>query len=96
MTLRQLEVFSAIVETGRFTAAARKLYLAQPSVSQQIHALEEELGDRLFVRLKNRRVELTEAGKIFKEHSDLVLRQCELARMEVSALSREPSGQIRL
>lgn len=96
MTLRQLQIFSAIVETGRFTAAARKLYLAQPSVSQQIHALEDELGDRLFVRLKNRQVELTQAGKILKQHSDLVLRQCELARMEISALSREPSGQIRV
>jgi len=40
MTLRQLEIFFAIVKTGRFTAAAKSLYVAQPSVSQQIHALE--------------------------------------------------------
>jgi DNA-binding transcriptional LysR family regulator len=42
MTLRQLEIFNAIVETGRFTKAAQKLYVAQPSVSQQIQSLEQE------------------------------------------------------
>jgi len=96
MTIRQLEIFSAIVETGRFTSAAKKLYVAQPSVSQQIQVLEQELGEQLFVRLKNRKIYLTEAGKILKSHADLILRQCQIARMEVSALTREPSGQIRI
>ena len=45
MTLRQLEIFSAIVETGRFTKAAEQLFVAQPSVSQQIRSLEDELGE---------------------------------------------------
>lgn len=96
MTLRQLEIFSAIVETGRFRAAAEKLYVAQPSISHQIQMLEEELGERLFVRSKNRRVYLTEAGRILKDHADLILKQAQVARMEVSALSKEPSGRLRL
>jgi len=96
MTLRQLEIFEAIIETGRFTIAAQKLHVAQPSVSQQIQLLEEELGEQLFVRLKNRKFHVTEAGKILKEHSDVILRQCKVARMEISSLSKEPVGQIRI
>jgi DNA-binding transcriptional LysR family regulator len=96
MTFRQLEIFSAIVDTGRFTSAARKLYVAQPSVSQQIQLLEQELGEPLFVRLKNRTIHLTEAGKVLKGHADLILRQCQIAKMEVSTLTTEPSGQIRM
>lgn len=96
MTLRQFEIFAAIVETGRFTGAAKKLYLAQPSVSQQIQSLETELGERLFIRLKNRKVLITEAGKILKEHIDLILRQAQLAKMEIAGLSSEPAGEIRL
>ena len=96
MTLRQLEIFSAIIETGRFTAAARKLYVAQPSVSQQIRALEEELGEPLFIRLRNRKLHLTEAGKILKGHADLMLRESQIAQMEIASLSREPVGQIHI
>ena len=96
MTLRQFEIFSAILETGRFTGAAKKLYLAQPSISQQIQSLEEELGEPLFIRLKNRKLLITEAGRILKEHVDLILRQAQLAKMEIAGLSREPSGEIRI
>src|SRR5581483_9284635 len=96
MTLRQLEMFKAIVETGRFTGAAERLYVAQPSVSQQINLLEEELGARLFLRLKNRKLIVTEAGKILKEHADIILRQCQLVQMEISSLTAEPTGTIRI
>jgi DNA-binding transcriptional LysR family regulator len=96
MTLRQLELFQAILETGRFTAAAQKLYVAQPSVSQQIRSLEDELGERLFLRGKNRNIQVTEAGRILKDHADSILRQCQKARMEISALSKDPVGEIRI
>jgi DNA-binding transcriptional LysR family regulator len=89
-------MFKAIVETGRFTGAAERLYVAQPSVSQQIKLLEEELGAKLFLRLKNRKLIVTEAGRILKEHSDVILRQCQLAQMEVSSLTTEPTGRIRI
>ena len=96
MTLRQLEMFNAIVETGRFTGAAERLYVAQPSVSQQISLLEEELGAKLFLRLKNRKLIVTEAGHIFKGHADVILRQCQVARVEISSLTESPSGTIRV
>lgn len=96
MTLRQLELFMAIVETGKFTAAARKMYVAQPSISQQIHLLEEELGEPLFVRMPNRKIQVTEAGNILREHADRVLRQVQIAKREISSLTKEPVGQIRI
>jgi DNA-binding transcriptional LysR family regulator len=96
MTLRQLEMFNAIVETGRFTGAAERLYVAQPSVSQQINLLEDELGAKLFLRLKNRKLIVTEAGRIFKGHAEMILRQCQVARVEISSLTESPSGTIRV
>ncbi len=61
MTLQQLRYLVAVVETGSFTAAARALHVAQPSLSQQIRALEAELGGALLDRLP-RAVRLTAAG----------------------------------
>jgi LysR family transcriptional regulator, cyn operon transcriptional activator len=64
MTLQQLVYFLAAVEHGSFSAAAEALYIAQPSLSEQIKRLENELGVPLFVRT-NRRLVLTEAGQLF-------------------------------
>jgi LysR family cyn operon transcriptional activator len=96
MTLRQLEMFRAIVQTGRFTGAAEKLHVAQPSISQQIRQLEEELGTMLFVRQRNRRLVLTEPGRVLNEHANVIFRQCESAKIEISALTSEPVGQVRI
>src|SRR6266487_4180688 len=64
MTLQQLIYFLAAVEHGSFSVAAEALYIAQPSLSEQIKRLENELGVTLFVRT-NRRLVLTEAGQLF-------------------------------
>ena len=63
MTLQQLTYFLAAAEHGSFTAAADVLYLARPSVSEQIAQLEAELGVALFVRT-GRRLKLTDAGRL--------------------------------
>jgi DNA-binding transcriptional LysR family regulator len=63
MALLQLSYFLAAVEHGSFSAAAEALYIAQPSLSEQIKRLEKELGVTLFVRT-NRRLVLTEAGQL--------------------------------
>lgn len=96
MTLRQLEIFAAIVDSGSFTKAAEKLHVAQPSISQQIRMLEDELGERLLFRMRNRKMYLTEAGKAVRKHADGILRQAEILRMEVHGLTREPTGEIRI
>ncbi|MBI3174372.1 MAG: LysR family transcriptional regulator [Chloroflexi bacterium] len=62
MEIHQLTYFVAVVETGSFSRAAERCNVAQPSLSQQIQKLEQELGEPLFDRLP-RRVVLTDAGR---------------------------------
>jgi len=64
MTLRQLTYVLAVADTGSFTEAARRMHVSQPSLSQQIRALEQELGGRLFER-PPRPVRPTAAGRAF-------------------------------
>jgi DNA-binding transcriptional LysR family regulator len=72
MTLQQLRYFLETCRTGSFTAAADSLYVAQPSVAQQIRRLEQEVGVRLFVRT-GRRLELTEAGETLRRNAERVI-----------------------
>ena len=67
MTDRQIRCFLALYETLNFSAAARQLFLTQPTLSYQIRTLEEELGTPLFTRTTCR-VEPTEAGQLFAMH----------------------------
>lgn len=72
MTLQQLRYFLETCRTGSFTAAAESLYVAQPSVAQQVRRLEAEVGVRLFVRT-GRRLELTEAGETLQSSAQRVI-----------------------
>ena len=82
MELHQLRYFCAVAESGSFSRAAEQSHVAQPSLSQQIIKLEEELGARLFDRL-GRSVRLTELGKIFLPRARAVLRELEAAKGDV-------------
>ena len=62
-SVQQLTYFLASVQHGSFAAAAQSLYIAQPSLSDQIRRLEAVLGVRLFTRT-NRRLQLTDAGRM--------------------------------
>lgn len=64
MEVHQLKYFCAIARAGTFTRAAESMHVAQPSLSQQIHKLEDELGGRLFYRLP-RQARLTPLGERF-------------------------------
>lgn len=79
MDLRQLEYFTAIVKEGSLTLAAKRCRVAQPSLSQQLRALEDELGEPLVLR-KPRGVEATPAGRILLEHAERVLEEAKLLR----------------
>jgi len=79
MNLQQLRYFLATAEHGSFTAAARSLYLAQPSLSEQVRQLEAELGVDLFARV-GRGIVLTEAGRAFRPEAERVLAGVDRAR----------------
>ncbi len=76
MELHQLRYFVAVAESGGFSKAAKRCYVAQPSLSQQIIKLERELGQKLFERL-GRSVALTEAGRSLLPRSRLILREAD-------------------
>ena len=78
MELRHLRYFITVAEELNFSKAALKLYTAQPSLSQQIKDLEDEIGVRLLNRTK-RKVELTEEGSVFLEQARLTIAQADKA-----------------
>jgi LysR family cyn operon transcriptional activator len=68
MELSQLRTFRVVAETLNFTRAAERLHLTQSAVSHQIKALENELGEPLFIRTK-RGVKVSQVGKAALEHA---------------------------
>jgi LysR family hydrogen peroxide-inducible transcriptional activator len=72
MEMHQLRYFAAVARTGTFSRGAQEYRVAQPSLSQQILKLEEELGDRLFERTQ-RRALLTTAGSLFLPYAKSIL-----------------------
>jgi DNA-binding transcriptional LysR family regulator len=91
--IRLLEYFVAVVDHGGVTKAAHALYIAQPSLSQAIRALEREVGVALFDR-SNRRLELTPGGEAFLGQARRVLREAERARAKVGAVRDLESGRL--
>ena len=90
MELRHLRYFTAVAEELSFTKAARRLKIAQPPLSRQIHSLETEIGVQLFDR-RSGRVFLTEAGCRFLNAARLVLEQVDLA---VDLARQTKSGEL--
>jgi LysR family hydrogen peroxide-inducible transcriptional activator len=93
MEIHQLRYFCAVAETGSFTRAAEREQVAQPSLSQQIIKLEEELGVRLFDRL-GRTVRLTDLGQIFLPRARVILNELKAAKEEVTDKQFSPSGPV--
>src|SRR5580692_7967497 len=93
MEFHQLRYVCAIAETGSFSRAAERCKIAQPSLSQQILKLEEDLGARLFDRL-GRSIRVTEAGRAFLPHARSILEQMEAARMSVADKNADLRGNV--
>lgn len=95
MELHQLRYFCAVADTGSFSRAAEQSHVSQPSLSQQILKLEDELGARLFDRL-GRSVRLTELGKTFLPRARAVLRELEAARGDVVEQKDSVAGSVTI
>jgi len=93
MELHQLRYFCAVAETSSFSRAAEQSHVSQPSLSQQIMKLEDELGARLFDRL-GRSVRLTELGQTFLPRARAVLRELEAARGDVAEQKDSIGGSV--
>jgi LysR family transcriptional regulator, carnitine catabolism transcriptional activator len=93
--VRQLSYVLAVVDHGSFTRAAEALHIAQPSLSQGIRALEEELGIELFVR-RARPVGLTAAGQALVEPARRAVRDLDTARAAVDAVRGLSGGHLDL
>jgi DNA-binding transcriptional LysR family regulator len=93
MDVRQLRYFLAIVDHGSVHGAARELYVAQPSVSQALRALERDLGTDLFHRT-GRGLVLTPAGEGLIDPAREVLRSVDLARATVDAVHGLRAGRL--
>lgn len=81
MLLKQIEYFVAIVDYQSFTKAAEECYISQSAISQQMKALEKDLGVQLLVR-KNRQFSLTPAGEYFYRHGKSLLRDAQILKDE--------------
>jgi LysR family transcriptional regulator, nitrogen assimilation regulatory protein len=93
MELRQLRYFIAIADSGAFSKAAERVFVAQSALSHQIAQLEDELGASLFHRSR-RGVELTDAGSRFLPHAVSILRQADDAVASVRSGTDTPTGKV--
>jgi DNA-binding transcriptional LysR family regulator len=95
LDLNDFAFFTAVVDHGGFTAAARATGVDKARLSRHVASLEERLGVRLLLR-STRSVTLTQAGKSFYEGCLLVMDGARIAQESVLEFKKEPSGTIRI
>jgi DNA-binding transcriptional LysR family regulator len=93
MTIRQLEVFLGVAQAQSFSRAAERIHLSQPTLSEHMRELEEELGVRLFVR-HPRSVSLTEAGRVFGDYATRVVATLAAGRQALAELDGLHRGSL--
>src|SRR5277367_1473775 len=93
MEVNQLRYVCAIADTGNFSRAAERCRIAQPSLSQQVQKLEDDLGVKLFDRL-GRSIRLTEAGRAFIPRARAILEQTEAARSTAADQNTDLRGSV--
>ena len=95
MELRHLRYFLSVAEAQNFTSASKKLRVAQPALSRQIHDLEEELGVTLLER-SSRGARLTAAGESFLQETRAVLQRVEEATAVARAFATGERGELHV
>ncbi|HAS61592.1 MAG TPA: LysR family transcriptional regulator [Vibrio sp.] len=95
MDSKHLKHFVTVAEFGHFTQAAKALHIAQPALSISIKKFEQQLGMMLF-RRSERKVELTDEGKVLLQHAKRVLQQIDDAKLAMDELKGLEKGEVRL
>lgn len=95
MELRQLRYFVSIVDHGSLSRASLVLHIAQPALTQQLRQLEDELGAQLLHR-SAQGVLSTDAGKIFYQHAQAILKQVVDAKSAVTQSTTKPTGTVAI
>jgi DNA-binding transcriptional LysR family regulator len=95
MELRHLRYFVAVAEEANFTAAARRLRVAQPALSQQIRHLEDEIGTPLFLR-NQRPLRLSASGEVFLQSSRRILSEANQATRAAQRAAKGEVGRLTL
>jgi LysR family transcriptional regulator, cyn operon transcriptional activator len=95
MEIRQLQYFVKAAETMNFTEAAAAVFITQSTLSQQIKQLEEELGMLLFDRI-GKHVRITEAGHVFFEHAQKILRDVQKSKQAIAELNNAATGELNI
>jgi DNA-binding transcriptional LysR family regulator len=95
LNLRQLQIFSTVATHMSFSVAGEELMMSQPAVSQQVHALEQQLGAKLF-EWTGQRLFLTEAGDAIRPHVEAMLNIQRELELELAELRGPTRGQLSL
>ena len=95
MNFQQLSTFVTVLSEGSMTAAAEKLYLTQPAVSQQIRNLEDEMGVELLVR-GVRQVKATLQGQLLYEYARKIMHLTKQAEVAIQSIGSEVKGRLRV
>jgi DNA-binding transcriptional LysR family regulator len=95
LSLDDIAVFVRVIETGSFSAAARRLGMPKATVSAKVARLEKRLGLTLIQRT-TRKLRLTEAGEHYFRHSAEAIREVEMAEAALQATSGKPSGVLKV
>ncbi|MGW8380026.1 LysR family transcriptional regulator [Streptomyces sp. ODS28] len=92
---RHIRTFHEVVRAGSYSAAARALGYTQPAITQQMKALERDVGTPLFIRA-GRGMRLTEAGEALARHATVILDSMATAQQQMSAITRLRAGRVRV
>ena len=97
MELRVLKYFITVADAGSITAAAERLHITQPTLSRQLAQLEDELGCQLLLRFRhNRRVTLTDAGRLLYERARQMLQLAEKTKRDLTDPAGSISGEVAI
>jgi DNA-binding transcriptional LysR family regulator len=95
MDMYTIEAFLVLASQLNFTKSANMIYLSQPAFSRQIVSLEDEVGSKLFIRSK-RKVELTEEGRIFARHAQVLYDEYCKLMLTMKQLKNDTGGKLNI